>query len=84
MHISVFLRADNLVARERVRTVLDLEGDLDFAGRPAESDSLAAGAVPTNLNVIVTDILLPHDFSREGIATGKLVFRLVAGRGVGS
>jgi adenylate cyclase len=82
MPISVFLADDNLIVREGVKALLDLEDDLDIVGQAADYDGLVAGAESTNPNVIVTDIRMPPDFSREGIEAAKEVRRRHPGTGV--
>jgi len=80
--ISVFLADDNLIVREGVKALLDLEDDLEIVGQAADYDGLVAGAKATNPNVIVTDIRMPPDFSREGIEAAKEVRRRHPGTGV--
>ncbi|MGB5433903.1 MAG: response regulator transcription factor, partial [Acidimicrobiia bacterium] len=82
MTISVFLADDNLIVREGVKALLDLEDDLEIVGQAADYDGLVAGAEATNPNVIVTDIRMPPDFSREGIEAAKEVRRRHPGTGV--
>ncbi|NNL68693.1 MAG: response regulator, partial [Acidimicrobiia bacterium] len=82
MVISVFLADDNLIVREGVRALLDLEEDFDVVGQAADYDGLVAGARDTNPQVIVTDIRMPPDFSREGIEAAKEVRRRHPGTGV--
>ena len=82
MTISVFLADDNLIVREGVKALLDLEDDLEIVGQAADYDGLVAGAKATNPNVIVTDIRMPPDFSREGIEAAKEVRRRHPGTGV--
>ncbi len=82
MPISVFLADDNLIVREGVKALLDLEDDLDIVGQAADFDGLVAGAEATNPNVVVTDIRMPPDFSREGIEAAKEVRRRHPGTGI--
>lgn len=82
MSISVFLADDNLIVREGVKALLDLEDDFEVVGQAADFDSLVAGAEETNPNVIVTDIRMPPDFSREGIDAAKQVRKSHPGTGV--
>ena len=71
MTISVFLADDNLIVREGVKALLDLE-----------DDGLVSGAEAANPQVIVTDIRMPPDFSREGIDAAKEVRKRHPGTGI--
>lgn len=82
MPISVFLADDNLIVREGVKALLDLEDDFDIVGQAADYDGLVAGAEDANPQVIVTDIRMPPDFSREGIEAAKEVRRRHPGTGI--
>jgi len=80
--ISVFLADDNLIVREGVKALLDLEDDLTVVGQAADYAGLVEGAEAMNPNVIVTDIRMPPDFSREGIDAAKAVRKRHPGTGV--
>jgi adenylate cyclase len=80
--ISVFLADDNIIVREGVKALLDLEDDLDIVGQAEDFDGLVAGAEITNPNVVVTDIRMPPDFLREGIEAAKEVRRRHPGTGI--
>ena len=80
--ITVFLADDNLIVREGVKALLDLEDDFEIVGQAADYDGLVAGAEATNPNVIVTDIRMPPDFSREGIDAAKQVRGRHPGTGI--
>ncbi|MGZ5384801.1 MAG: response regulator, partial [Acidimicrobiia bacterium] len=82
MTISVFLADDNLIVREGVKALLDLEDDFEVVGEAADFDGLVAGDEATNPQVIVTDIRMPPDFSREGIDAAKEVRKRYPGTGV--
>ena len=82
MAISVFLADDNLIVREGVRAILELEDDFEVVGQGADYDELVAGAEATEPQVIVTDIRMPPDFSREGIDAAKEVRQRNPGTGV--
>lgn len=82
MVISVFLADDNLIVREGVRALLDLEDDFEVVGQAADYDGLVTGARDTHPQVIVTDIRMPPDFSREGIEAAKEVRKRNPGTGV--
>lgn len=82
MPISVFLADDNLIVREGVKALLDLEEDLEVVGQGADYDELVEGAEAAHPQVIVTDIRMPPDFSREGIDAAKEVRKRHPGTGV--
>lgn len=82
MPITVFLADDNLIVREGVKTLLELEDDLEVVGQGADFDELVAGADASQPQVIVTDIRMPPSFSREGIEAAKQVRKRHPGTGV--
>ena len=82
MTISVFLADDNLIVREGVKAILDLEDDFDVVGVASDYDELVGGAETANPQVIVTDIRMPPDFRREGIEAAKEVRKMHPGTGV--
>ncbi|MFQ5966299.1 MAG: adenylate/guanylate cyclase domain-containing protein [Acidimicrobiia bacterium] len=82
MTISVFLADDNLIVREGVKALLDLEDDLDVIGVAADYDELVEGAEDAKPQVVVTDIRMPPNFSREGIDAAKEVRKRHPGTGV--
>ena len=82
MTISVFLADDNLIVREGVKALLDLEDDFDVVGVAADYDELVTGAEDANPQVVVTDIRMPPNFSREGIDAAKEVRKRHPGTGV--
>ncbi len=82
MAISVFLADDNLIVREGVKALLELEDDIDVVGQGADYDELVAGAETTQPQVVVTDIRMPPNFSREGIDAAKEVRKRHPGTGV--
>ncbi len=82
MAISVFLADDNLIVREGVKALLDLEDDLEVVGVAADFDELVAGAEEANPQVVVTDIRMPPNFTREGIEAAKVVRKRHPGTGV--
>lgn len=82
MAISVFLADDNLIVREGVKALLDLEDDITVVGEAADFDGLVLGAGATNPQVVVTDIRMPPDFSREGIDAAQLVRKRHPGTGI--
>jgi class 3 adenylate cyclase/DNA-binding NarL/FixJ family response regulator len=80
--ISVFLADDNLIVREGVKALLDLESDLDVIGVAADFDELVDGAEAANPQVVVTDIRMPPNFTREGIEAAKMVRKRHPGTGI--
>ena len=82
MTITVFLADDNLIVREGVKSLLEFEDDFEVVGQGADYDELVAGADATQPQVIVTDIRMPPDFSREGIDAAKEVRKRHPGTGV--
>ena len=82
MSISVYLADDNLIVREGVKALLDLEDDLDVVGVASDYDELVLGAEEANPQVIVTDIRMPPDFRREGIEAAKEVRKRHPGTGI--
>ncbi len=82
MAISVFLADDNLIVREGVKALLDLEDDLEVVGVAADYDELVEGAEAANPQVVVTDIRMPPNFTREGIEAAKVVRKRHPGTGI--
>lgn len=82
MNISVFLADDNLLIREGVKTLIGMEDDLEVVGVAADYDELVNGASAANPQVVVTDIRMPPDFTREGIEAAKEVRKAHPGTGV--
>ena len=71
--ITVFLADDNVIVREGVRTLLERESDFEVVGVAEDYDTLVAGVVATQPNVLVTDIRMPPSFQREGIEAAREV-----------
>jgi len=82
MAISVFLADDNLLVREGVRALIELNDDLEVVGVAADFDELVEGATAAEPQVVVTDIRMPPDFRREGIEAAKLVRKRHPGTGI--
>ena len=82
MTITVFLADDNLIVREGVKALLELEDDIDVVGQAADYDELVSGAEANQPQVVVTDIRMPPNFSREGIEAAKVVRKRHPGTGV--
>ena len=80
--ISVFLADDNLIVREGVRALLDIEPDIEVVGMAEDYDGLVAGAEAGAPQVVVTDIRMPPHFQREGIDAAKEVRRRHPGTGI--
>jgi adenylate cyclase len=80
--IRVFLADDNVITREGVRALLDLERDIAVVGVAADYDSLVAGAEEQAPDVVVTDIRMPPTFEREGIEAAHEVRKRHPGTGI--
>jgi class 3 adenylate cyclase/ActR/RegA family two-component response regulator len=80
--ITVFLADDNLLVREGVRALVNLEPDLDVVGVAADYDELLARAEPLEPQVLVTDIRMPPTFQKEGIDAAKQLRKRHPGTGV--
>jgi adenylate cyclase len=80
--ISVFLADDNLIVREGVRALLNLQPDLEVVGVAADYDGLVAGAETAAPQVLVTDIRMPPTFQQEGIDAAKELRKRHPGTGV--
>ena len=82
MAISVVLADDNLLVREGVRTLIDLEDDFEVVGVAADYDELLSSADEHTPQVLVTDIRMPPSFQKEGIEAAKVVRKMHPGTGV--
>ena len=80
--ITVLLADDNLLVREGVRALLNLERDLQVVGTAADFDELVAAADAVRPHVLVTDIRMPPTFQDEGIEAAKLVRKRYPGTGI--
>jgi class 3 adenylate cyclase/DNA-binding NarL/FixJ family response regulator len=65
--IRVVLGDDNVLVREGVRALLDVEEDLEVVGVAEDAPSLLAAAEEHGPDVVVTDIKMPPQFQLEGI-----------------
>lgn len=80
--ITVFLADDNVLVREGVRALLNIESDLEVVGVAADYDELVQGADAMKPQVVVTDIRMPPSFQNEGIEAAKEVRKRHPGTGV--
>ncbi|MFN2470551.1 MAG: response regulator transcription factor [Gaiellaceae bacterium] len=80
--ITVFLADDNLIAREGVRALIELENDLQVVGAAADYDGLIAGAEEFVPRAVVTNIRMPPAFQREGIDAALQIRKSHPGTGV--
>jgi adenylate cyclase len=80
--IGIFLADDNLIVREGVRVLLEMEEDFEVLGTAADYAGLVAGADSTAPEVVVTDIRMPPTFGREGIDAAKTVRKRHPGTGI--
>jgi class 3 adenylate cyclase/CheY-like chemotaxis protein len=93
--ITVFLADDNLIVREGVRALLNLESDIEVVGVGSDYDEIIAfyqaskdadpgrsgEQEPPPAEVLVTDIRMPPSFTSEGIDAAKEVRRRYSGTG---
>jgi adenylate cyclase len=82
MPISVFLADDNLLIREGVKALIELDADLEIVGVASDFDTLVQGAEACEPQVVVTDIRMPPSFQREGIEAAKQVRKRHPGTGI--
>jgi class 3 adenylate cyclase/DNA-binding NarL/FixJ family response regulator len=80
--ITVLLADDNVIVREGVRALLELEDDLVVLGTANDYESLITAAEQHHPQVVVTDIRMPPSFQREGIDAAKVVRKRHPGTGV--
>src|SRR6478736_2924405 len=80
--ITVFLADDNVIVREGVRALLNIESDIEVVGVAGDYDELIAGAEAAAPQVLVTDIRMPPAFQREGIDAAKELRKRHPGTGV--
>jgi class 3 adenylate cyclase/ActR/RegA family two-component response regulator len=80
--ISIFLADDNLIVREGVRALLNMEPDFSVIGAAADYDGLVNGAADLAPQVVVTDIRMPPSFQQEGIAAAREIRKHHPGTGV--
>jgi adenylate cyclase len=86
--ITVFLADDNLIVREGVRALLNLDSALEVVGVASDYDGIIEtverdehGERTRPPNVLVTDIRMPPSFTNEGIEAAKEVRRRYSGTG---
>jgi adenylate cyclase len=80
--ITVYLADDNLIIREGVRALLELESDIEVVGVADDYEGLLAGAEGTAPQVVVTDIRMPPSFRTEGLDAAVEVRRRHPGTGI--
>jgi class 3 adenylate cyclase/ActR/RegA family two-component response regulator len=80
--ISVFLADDNVIVREGVRALLELEPDFEIVGTAGDYDELVDGADVAAPQVLVTDIRMPPSFQSEGIDAAKELRKRHPGTGI--
>ena len=67
MALRVVLAEDNLLVREGVRALLDLEDDVEVVGVAEDLDGLLSCVADAAPDVVLTDIRMPPDRRDEGI-----------------
>lgn len=80
--IRVLLADDNLIVREGVRALVELEPDLEVVAVATDYEELIAGVDAAVPQVVVTDIRMPPSFQTEGIEAAREVRRRHPGTGV--
>ncbi|HZK51918.1 MAG TPA: adenylate/guanylate cyclase domain-containing protein [Actinomycetota bacterium] len=80
--ISVYLADDNLIVREGVRALLEMESDIEIVGTADDYEGLIAGADGTAPQVVVTDIRMPPSFRTEGLDAAVEVRKRHPGTGI--
>jgi adenylate cyclase len=65
--IRVVLGDDNVLVREGVRALLEVEDDIEVVGVASDASSLMAAADEHRPDVVLTDIKMPPLFQLEGI-----------------
>jgi class 3 adenylate cyclase/DNA-binding NarL/FixJ family response regulator len=82
MSITVFLADDNLLVREGVKALIEMQGDFDLVGVASDFDELVEGAGNAAPQVVVTDIRMPPSFQKEGIEAAKIIRKMHPGTGI--
>ncbi|MDZ4828490.1 MAG: response regulator transcription factor [Actinomycetota bacterium] len=67
MAIRLVLAEDNVLMREGVRTLIDLEDDLELVGVAEDFDALIALVAEHGPDVVLTDIRMPPTGTDEGV-----------------
>ncbi|MEA2681892.1 MAG: adenylate cyclase [Chloroflexota bacterium] len=80
--ISVFLADDNIIVREGVRALLEMDDGIEVVGVAGDYDGLVNGAGAANPQVVVTDIRMPPTFQAEGIEAAREVRKQHPGTGI--
>ncbi len=80
--IGLYLADDNLIVREGVRVLLEMEDDFEVLGTADDYDTLVAGAEAAAPQVVITDIRMPPSFAREGIDAAKEIRKRHPGTGI--
>jgi adenylate cyclase len=80
--ISVFLADDNVIVREGVRALLEMDDGIEVVGVAGDYDGLVRGAGAANPQVVVTDIRMPPTFQAEGIEAAREVRKQHPGTGI--
>ena len=75
MTIRVVLGDDNVLVREGVRALLEIEEDIEVVGVAEDAPSLVARAAEVEPDVVVTDIKMPPLFQLEGIEAAHEIRR---------
>ena len=82
MTIRVVLGDDNVLVRQGVRALLEMEDDIEVIGVAEDAPSLVTRAQEAAPDVVVTDIKMPPTFQLEGIEAAHEIRRRHPGTGV--
>ena len=80
--ITVFLADDNIIVREGVRALLEMDSGIEVIGVAGDYDGLVNGAGSAHPQVVVTDIRMPPNFKSEGIDAAREVRKQHPGTGI--
>jgi len=67
MSIRAIIAEDNLLVREGVRRLLDLQADIEIVAACQDLDALLAAVERERPDVVITDIRMPPDGRDEGL-----------------
>ncbi len=74
--IHVFVADDQLLVRQGIRTLLEMDGGIVIAGEAGDGGETIAGVAATTVDVLLLDIRMPHksgiEVLQELSATGSL------------
>jgi DNA-binding NarL/FixJ family response regulator len=80
--IRLVLAEDNVIVREGVRTLIELEDDLELVGTSEDLDGLLELIEAETPDVVVTDIRMPPTGTDEGVRAAQQLRETHPGMGV--